>query len=112
VKGLRADLAARRGPAPDAADEALLRAISEVVEHRYFSAAELVEHSALDVAAQLREAIAGRNARKLGWALKRLEGRAIGGLVLYRTGDEDRGGLVWKVVQVRKPQNVWTQVLG
>jgi hypothetical protein len=111
VKGLRADLAARRGPTPDAQDEELLRVIAEHVEHRVFSAAELVAHAALESAVQLREVLRGRNARKLGRVLMRLEGRALNGLVLYRNG-EDRNGLVWRVSRVSKPQNSWTSALG
>ena len=109
LRGLRADLhllAAGRRPelAPaDAALSDLLRAIHDAVADRVFSAGDLLIHAALPIAAGLHAAIlAGigiANARRLGKALARAEGRNLGGLVVVRV-ETDSSGILWSVRRV------------
>jgi hypothetical protein len=111
VRSLRAALEERRRPAPDAAGEALLRAIWRHAKGYSFGAAELIRHAALADAVELREALGGRNARALGRLLRRPEGRELAGLVLYREA-EARDGLVWRVSAVGNSRNSWCSPIG
>ena len=94
-------------PAGIAADDAalcgLLRAIDAAVGDRVFSAADLLIHARLPLATALQAAIiatvGAANARMVGKALARAEGRDLGGLVVIRV-DSDSTGILWSVRRV------------
>jgi len=104
VLALRTDVAAlANGSAilPVLPASTLPRAIFEFVGARAFSAAELLEHSAL--VPELRAAILGEirvpNARKLGKRLAALEGHNLDRRVVTRLGS-DSTGAIWSVRRV------------
>jgi len=80
-------------------------AIHETAGSRLFSAAELVDHAQLTTAGGLRDAIASAvgalNARKVGKALRRLEGQELAGLLVVRVG-ADREGAIWNIARVQE----------
>jgi hypothetical protein len=84
----------------------LVPVIAAAVGERAFSAAELVAHSAVDP--DLRAALAAANLtspRRLGWALRRLDGRVIHGLRLAQIGS-DRAGRVWCIFPARNTRTL------
>lgn len=102
---LRRDLAAR-APAVSSDDGklgALLAAIHGSIADRIFSAGDLLIHSRLPIASNLHAAIlaavGAANARKVGKAMARAEGRNLGGLVVVRV-DSDSTGILWSVRRV------------
>ncbi|MFO1196584.1 MAG: hypothetical protein U1E86_06375 [Burkholderiaceae bacterium] len=92
------------GGADDAAAASFVRETRIHVEDRAFSAIELAEHALLPASRALREAVeqaAGSlEARRIGRALARVEGRPIDGLRVERIGT-DRDGIIWRVSRVR-----------
>ncbi len=92
----------------DAALGGLLRAIHACIADRVFSAGDLLVHAALPVAADLHAAIVATvraaNARKVGKALARAEGRHLGGFVVVRM-DMDSTGILWCVRRVSQTQS-------
>ena len=84
-----------------ATEEALLRAIAKYAPDRAFSNAELVVHAGKvpELRAAIVAAVGALNARKLGRALRRVEGVNLGGLAVGRIGD-DGAGLVWFIKRV------------
>ena len=97
----RALIAAQRERGTASADDSaryLLRAISDFVGVRVFSAGELARHATLPQSTDLNAAIVRAcgvvNARRIGKALARVEGQSIDGLVISRVG-ADAAGVVW-----------------
>ena len=104
VRLLRAEVTALRRsiehqPARKRAQQ-FLAAIAGHAGTRAFSASELVRHAALRDSDELRNAIVARCgalvARKVGRALRGIEGQQLGGLMVCRVG-ADRDGLLWLV---------------
>jgi hypothetical protein len=91
----------RRAPAPDAAVEALLRAIAKYAPDRAFTTAELVVHAGKvpELRGAVVAVVGGLNARKIGRAFRRVEGVNLGGLTVVRIGD-DGAGVIWCVKRV------------
>ena len=93
----------RDRPAGNGDAARLLAAIYARAGDRTFVAAELCEHAALPgaeaLAAAIIKAVGSLNPRKVGRALRAVEGEPLGGLVVRRIGD-DRLGLVWSVQRV------------
>jgi hypothetical protein len=83
----------------DEAHVALARAIAAATGGRIFTASEAVEHARLDGQEALGAAIAGvcggsLNPRRLGKALRRIEGSDVGNVVVERVG-ADGSGVLW-----------------
>lgn len=99
-----AELRAERERAPATGAEPLVRVIADFVGARAFTAKELVEHSELPAAAELRAAIVAgigsANPRKLGKLLRAIEGRAFCGLSVRGVGS-DRDGRIWCIASLR-----------
>jgi hypothetical protein len=101
---------AKHAHASAAADTTLVASIVAVAGERVFTAGELIEHAAVD--AELCEALAAvgaRNAKRLGKALRRMDGVDLGGWRIERVG-QDRTGALWRVFagvgfKTRKPAN-------
>ena len=89
----------QRRPEPgDVRYSELVRVIAATTRERVFSSAELIAHSELvpGLRAAIVSAIGSLNARKLGRALRRVEGTDIAGLVVARVG-ADSGGVSWRI---------------
>jgi hypothetical protein len=113
MRAVRRLLEEARRPEPGEARYAeLVRAIAATARERVFSSAELIQHA--EVATELRAAIVSAigslNARKLGRALRRVEGTDIAGLVVARVG-ADSGGVSWRI-RVSGAQNPETRAVG
>lgn len=95
-----ATLRTRQRADPEAA-ACLLREIAAAIGERLFTSAELAAHAELPEAAALHAgiltAVGSASPRRIGKWLSRHEGRNLGGLAVHRIDDE-RAGLVWKVV--------------
>ena len=109
LRGVRADLRSPRQPHAEIATHVdLLRAIEATTAGLTFSVAELLEHA--EVVAQraadprLHAAIEGAvgavNGRRLGKLLGRLEGEALGGLMIERVAT-GRDGVLWRIASLR-----------
>lgn len=101
IRALRSEIAAGRAAPPSADDTALVAAIGATVGDAIFTAAELLTHADLD--AELLAALVAANAtatRQLGKIMQRVSGHDLGGLQIERVARE-RGGTLWRVVQVR-----------
>lgn len=96
IRALLQSIDARLAPPTPADAGDLLRAIYAAIGDKAFAASELVVLAQMPQASALREAIGVLNARRLGKRLQEIEGEAIGGLTVLRTG-VDSAGIVWRV---------------
>lgn len=97
VRGLRADLARRRGGRDQAADARLVHALAGRIGGSAFTAAEVVRHGAVDGELQAALEAAGLvDGRLVGATLRRLRDRAIDGYVVRSIGRE-ADGAIWCV---------------
>lgn len=103
LRELRADVAGRGAPrqaGPETA--ALLLAIRAAVGEYVFTCADLVEHAALPAAADLQGAIVAAigslQPRRIGKALRAIDGCDVEGLTVRRHGS-GRDGVEWKVCE-------------
>jgi hypothetical protein len=90
-----------RRPAPsDARYTELVRAIAKSAVDRVFSSAELVAHCEVtpELADAITAAVGGLNARKVGRALRRVEGMDLDGLIVTRVGS-DSNGVSWRITR-------------
>jgi hypothetical protein len=91
ITALEAELHALRQQQRDL----LLPAIAASVQGHVFSAAELLDHAAIDDG--LRQALDGADTpQRVGRRLQRLVGRQVGGFCLVRAG-RDETGCIWAV---------------
>lgn len=96
------ELLERRQVPRDERHVALVQAIAAAAGTAAFTSAELLAHAQVEGA--LRDAInaaCGMNGRKLGRALRRIEGLDQGGLVVERIG-EDSSGVIWCAKPVKR----------
>jgi hypothetical protein len=103
VRGLRAEVRALLGarrPPPDAAGEALLRAIHDHVRERPFTCFDLVDHvevaNAEKLGAAIMAACGALSPRRVGRLLRSIEGEPLEGLRVVRVGIS-RAGILWQL---------------
>jgi hypothetical protein len=83
----------------DATDEALVRVIASVAGDLPFTAAALWRRRAVDRAlASALENCDLDSPKQIGKAVRRCEGRNVGGIVMQRVG-ANREGIIWRVLQ-------------
>jgi len=95
------ELLKEQRPKPQPGDSrcaGLAAAIRAAVGDRAFSSAELVVHCEVvpELAQAITAAVGGLNTRKLGRALRRVEGMDLDGLIVTRIG-QDSSGVCWRI---------------
>lgn len=96
------------GPRVNAATADLLRVIRAAVGDYVFTCADLVEHAALPgkaaLSAAIVSAVGSMNPRRIGKALRAVEGIDLDGVIVRRTGS-GRDGIEWRVCASLKLAN-------
>ncbi len=104
VEGLVAEVAAlrqavERGQGVES-DQAIVVAIASVSLDRVFTSADVMCHSRLPEATELRTALRSLTTRRLGKLLERVEGDPLGGFIVERVSNKGNSGVIWQIVTV------------